>query len=238
MSIRQDSSSELAPCPVDFNEQALESAKEVRSPTEGKETVTRINLRRITKRGGFLSPQLQLNGGEVLILRPSKVLHDKLHHRGHRWVWPTVAVMTLMCTMIGVATTITIFKKNATADSSSKTDSSFNSSTTVSPASSQTVAPAGSPKTTNVPSTSGAYNGTDIAVLDPGNNVDHHWLFYQHHTGDLRRIAVDQQGRWGQSLSLGLSNVLNGTGIAAETIARADNTNMVSSQETKTLWRS
>ena len=85
-------------------------------------------------------------------------------------------------------------------------------------------APSGSPPPTT--SKSGAFNGTNVAVVDPGNGVDSLWLFYQDYTGDLRYIALTGS-KWQNSNSLGVQNVANGTGLAAKNYLGADNSTLV-----------
>ena len=66
-------------------------------------------------------------------------------------------------------------------------------------------------------SKSGTYNGTDMAVTNPGSGADSLWIFYQDYTGDVKLLACGKEGTWQSSQSLGLKDVANGTAIAAIT---------------------
>ena len=66
-------------------------------------------------------------------------------------------------------------------------------------------------------STTGAFNGTGLATLNPNNGADQLYLIFQHYSGEIRYSHLTDSNVWlnGIATPLVSSNVKNGTLIAA-----------------------
>ena len=144
-----------------------------------------------------------------------------------RWRWFLICAAFVVCAVVAIVVGVVVSRKSGTQASSSESTPPSGDSKT-SPNSTHANA-----TTTFLKSSSGAYNGTDIAIVDPLNEVDKLWLVYQHHTGDLRRVILSPQGTWGASKSLGLPDVANGTGLVMMPMHNPDQSVMVSSRAAK-----
>ena len=144
--------------------------------------------------------------------------------RRQLWIWILICAAIIVCAVVATVVGVVVSRKSGNQASSGES---------IPPPIENKTSPNSRDANSTMPflkSSSGAYNGTDIAIVDPLNGVDKLWLFYQHHTGDLRRTILSPQGTWGVSKSLGLPDIIGGTGLVAMPMHNPDQSVMVSSR--------
>ncbi|MCJ1394604.1 hypothetical protein MMC18_007484 [Xylographa bjoerkii] len=133
--------------------------------------------------------------------------------RRHLWKWIIIVLLIVVIVVIAVVVGAVV----ATRKNQNQTISQPSSPTTAPSASPTAAAGASNPSQASPPllSTFGAFNGTGIAAINPMNNKDALWVFYQDHTAALKYSAFSESGTWGSGMPVGVTNVANATSLTA-----------------------
>ncbi|KAI9810614.1 MAG: hypothetical protein M1827_006176 [Pycnora praestabilis] len=153
---------------------------------------------------------------EIIRDKPLRALRDR--HSSKKWVW-IIALITFIVVLgvvLGIALGLTVGQHD---HSSSRKAASATATTSPSPTSSAQSTPTNDNPT--YLSTSGAFNGTGLAILglgETGTDAVQLHLYFQHFEGQIRQATlVNLEGSWAggdDSNIIVASNVLNGTPIA------------------------